>query len=104
MWRRSDAYSVQNGNIKNSFSSVHLRRRVDGQFVQFSSRHDVEVTPFSSFSSVQSVQFTNCSGPGSDYLNNVPDNGSLTGYSAMLRYKNKNLNAEISTNMTVCHG
>ena len=34
----------------------------------------------------------------------VGQNGSLAGCSAMLRYKNKNLNAEMSTNVTVLHG
>ena len=34
----------------------------------------------------------------------VGQNGSLTGCFAMLRYKNKKLNAEMSTNVTVLHG
>ena len=33
----------------------------------------------------------------------VGRNGPLTGCSAMLRYKNKKLNAEMSTNVTVLH-
>ena len=34
----------------------------------------------------------------------VRQNGPLTGCSAMLRYKNKKLNAKMSTNVTVLHG
>ena len=34
----------------------------------------------------------------------VGQNDSLTGCSAMLRYKNEKLNADISTNLTVLHG
>ena len=34
----------------------------------------------------------------------VGQDGSLTGCSAMPRYKNKDLNAKMSTNVTVIHG
>ena len=37
-----------------------------GKFIQFSSGHRGEMPPFSSFSSVHSVLFTNSSGPDSD--------------------------------------
>ena len=34
----------------------------------------------------------------------VGQNGTLTGCPAMLRYKKKTLNAEMSTNVSVLHG
>ena len=44
------------------FSSIGTN--LPGKFVQFSSRHRGQVPPFSLFSPVHSVQFTNSSGPG----------------------------------------
>ena len=46
------------------FSS--LGTSLPGKFVQLSSGYQGQVPPFSSFSSVHSVQFTNSSGPDSD--------------------------------------
>ena len=58
-WRNFSSKSF----TKSPFSSVRLPDRVDWQFVQFSSGHGSQEPPFSSFSSVHSVQFTNSSGP-----------------------------------------
>ena len=57
------ANSVQNSKMKSSIQFSSPASRVDGQFssVQFSERR--RVPPFSSKSSVRSVQFTNCSDP-----------------------------------------
>ena len=53
---------------ESSFSSVRLPDRVDCQFVQFSLGHGGPEPKISSFSSVNSVQFTNSSGPDPNNL------------------------------------
>ena len=56
---------------KSSFSSARLPDRVGCQFVQFSSGNACQVPPFSSLSSVYSIQFTNSSGPGEKVINGI---------------------------------
>ena len=47
-------------SVQFSFLAISLT----GKLVQFSTEHGGQVPPFSSLSSVHSVQFTNFSGPG----------------------------------------